>query len=89
MDTSGIEGEAADGEECVDWAASMLEQGYDSTSLRILAGLSPPLNHFEVAELRDRVLSEIRPPELEIEDSINAYVAEIAWERCVARNAGY
>jgi hypothetical protein len=68
------------GQECVTWAIGMLEQGYESPSLPILAGLTPPLNHFEVAQLRDRALQEIRPAELKIDDPINAYVAEIAFD---------
>ena len=66
------------GHECVEWAIGMLEQGYESKSLMVLAGLSPPYHHFEVCSLRDRALQDIRPPELAIEDPINAYVADIA-----------
>ena len=65
------------GQECVDWAIGMLERGHDSRSVEILAGLVPPLSHFEVCALRDRVLEETRPPELAIDDPINAYVAEV------------
>lgn len=38
------------GQECVDWAIGMLEHGYgyDSKSLRALAGLTPPFHHFEM-----------------------------------------
>jgi hypothetical protein len=68
------------GQECVTWAIGMLEQGYETRSLLILAGLTPPLNHFEIAQLRDRVLAEINPPELKIDDPVNAYVSEIAFE---------
>jgi hypothetical protein len=66
------------GSECVEWAIGMLENNYDSKSLRILAGLAPPLNHFELAELRDRALAEIDPPELQIDDPVVAYLGELA-----------
>ena len=65
------------GQECVDWAIGMLERGVESRSLLLLAGLSPPLNHFEVCALRERALAEIEPPELSIADPVMAYVTEI------------
>ena len=37
------------GEDCVEWAVGMLERGYDSRTLRIPAGTTPPFNHFELA----------------------------------------
>lgn len=79
------------GQQCVDWAVGMLERGYASRSLLLLAGLASPLNHFEVRALRDRALEEIRPPELAIDDPINAYVAdtlaESLWEIGALRGA--
>jgi hypothetical protein len=72
--------ERESGQECVDWAIAMLEVGYESRSLLVLAGLTPPFNHFEVSSFRDRALQEIRPPELGIEDPVNAHVAEIVFE---------
>ncbi len=65
------------GQECVDWAIGMLERSVESRSLLLLAGLTPPLNHFEICALRDRALEEIRPPELSVADPVMAYVAEI------------
>jgi hypothetical protein len=47
------------GQECVDWAVSMLEQGFDGRYLGILAGLTPPFNPFDLADLRDRALKEL------------------------------
>jgi hypothetical protein len=55
----------------------MLEEGHDSPSLRILSGLTPPLNHFEIAALRERVLADLSPPELQLEDPVMAYVREL------------
>jgi len=65
------------GQECVDWAVGMLERGIESRSLLLLAGMSPPFNHFELAGLRERVLAEVHPFELNIEDPVRAYVVEI------------
>lgn len=69
--------ELACGVECVDWAIGLLEEGHDSPSLRILSGLTPPLNHFEVADLRERVLADLSPPELLLSDPVTAYVREL------------
>jgi hypothetical protein len=68
------------GEESVQWAISLLERGLDSRSLRILAGMTPPLNHFELSDLRDRVLEELSPRELNEADPVTAYVREIVVE---------
>ncbi len=67
----------ASGQECVDWAIGMLEQGHSSRNLLMLAGLTPPLNHFEVSELRDRALAETNPSELSVGDPLRAFVAEL------------
>ncbi|HRF50861.1 MAG TPA: hypothetical protein PLC98_24745 [Anaerolineales bacterium] len=45
--------------EVVDWAVALLDEDFDSPSVRQLAALLAPLNPFEVAELRDRVLVEL------------------------------
>lgn len=68
--------ELACGSECIEWAIGLLEEGCDSPSLRILSGLTPPLNHFEIAELRERVLADLSPPELSIADPVAAYVRQ-------------
>jgi hypothetical protein len=47
------------GRECVDWAASLVGGGHDGRSLRILAGLTPPFNAFEVAKRRDAELTKL------------------------------
>ena len=69
--------ELACGSECIDWAIGLLESGHDSPSLRILSGLTPPLNHFELSSLRDRVLEELRLPETDIQNPVSAYVSEL------------
>lgn len=46
-------------EHWVSWAVTMLEQGYDTPHLRILAGELPPFNQFEMQSLVDNVLEEL------------------------------
>lgn len=65
------------GQECVDWAAVLLEDGHDGRSLRILAGLTPPLNAFEVAERRDAALTELGFIPLDGGDPVRDYAREI------------
>jgi len=65
------------GQDCVDWAIGMLERGYSSRNLLMLAGMSEPLNHFELAEMRDRALAETNPPEVALEDPLGAFAAEL------------
>ena len=65
------------GQSCVEWAISMLEQGKDGTHLRMLASMSPPFNHFEVAEYRDRSLEELGVGNTADAEAINMYAAEV------------
>lgn len=64
------------GQECVDWAVSMLEQGHDNPGITMLAGLSPPFNHFEVAGYRDRSLRELGITDVSDSIAVTTYVAE-------------
>ena len=68
------------GQECVDWDAYLLEDGHDGRSLRILVGLTPPLNAFEVAERRDAALSELGFIPLDSGDPVRDYAREILME---------
>jgi len=43
-------------EEYVEWATHMLEEGHETPSLCILAGLEPLLNHFEIQDYFKRSL---------------------------------
>ena len=65
------------GQNCLDWAISMLELGYNGHYLTMLAGISPPFNHFELSDFRDRALRELKIPETNPKDSVTAYTAEI------------
>jgi hypothetical protein len=66
------------GQECVEWAIGLLESGISTRNINILAGMTPPFNPFEMAELRDRVLEDLKIPDLSREESIVAYAAELA-----------
>jgi hypothetical protein len=66
------------GQECIDWAIGMLEQGVEHKSVTILAGMTPPFNHFEIASLRDRALADLKVTELPRSHAVKAYVAELA-----------
>jgi len=46
-------------EDWVNWALAMLEEGYDTPHLRMLAGELPPFNQFELQPLVDDVLKEL------------------------------
>ncbi len=47
-------------ESWIEWALEMLEAGYESKHLNILAGMSFPFNQFELQDLTDRVLSDLK-----------------------------
>ena len=64
------------GQTCVDWAITMLEEGRDGHYLTRLAGMLPPYNHFEVADLRDRTLREQRIPDLDDTAAVRTFAAE-------------
>ncbi len=46
-------------QDCVDWAVDLLSQGYESLNLIILAGFTPPLDHFEVQDYARRAIKEL------------------------------
>ena len=48
------------GEEAVLWAIEMLESGFDTEYLRILAGVDKPYSHFHLSELVSRVFRELK-----------------------------
>lgn len=63
------------GQECVDWAARLLEAGSDSMNVAMLAGMTPPLNHSEVATRRDQVLAELGIADVSKSDAVRAWAA--------------
>jgi hypothetical protein len=46
-------------ESWVDWAQEMMEAGFESMNLYILAGITKPYNQFELQELTDNVLKDL------------------------------
>jgi hypothetical protein len=54
-----------------------LAQGHDSRNLRILAGLTPPYNHFELSERRDWVLNDLGIVDLDRPEAIRTFTVEL------------
>ena len=77
------------GQECVDWAIGLLEQGASTRSLGMLAGMMPPFNPFEMADLRDRVLEQLGIAELRREEAVVAYARELAADALADRRGPY
>lgn len=50
----------AEDKEFVDWAIQELVHGTETSSIKILGGLEPPLNSFEVKEYTDKSKSELK-----------------------------
>ena len=46
-------------ESWIDWAIEMMEAGFQSDNLHILAGMTRPFNQFELQELTDNVLKDL------------------------------
>lgn len=57
----------------VDWAVDMLMAGFDTEHLRILAGEREPFNQFQMQELTDIVLIELRLDHSDIDKTIKNY----------------
>ena len=47
-------------ESWIDWAIEMIEAGYESENLYMLAGKIKPYNQFELQELTDKVLQDLK-----------------------------
>ena len=65
------------GQNCVDWAIGMLGQGRDTHHVLRLAGMIPPHNHFEIAELRDKALRELEIPDISVTEAITKFTVEL------------
>jgi hypothetical protein len=63
--------------EWVDWAAEAIVAGYDSQSLRILAGLQPPFDDQELNRLSNKSFSELNIVPLKKESCIPFYTTLI------------
>lgn len=62
-----------------DWAVEMKRQGFNSEHLVILAGISPPYNHFELNSLTDKVLDELHLDYSDKETTIRNYICHLAY----------
>jgi hypothetical protein len=69
----------------VDWADEAIVAGYDSQSLRILAGLVPPFDDHEILRLSNKSLVELGIAPLEKEKAIQYYISLLAHQVLVRR----
>jgi hypothetical protein len=65
------------GQQCIDWAVGMLERGQESHYLLRLAAMTPPYNHFEIADLRDRTLCDLGIAEMGPSEAVLSYAREL------------
>jgi hypothetical protein len=69
--------QATCGQQCVDWAIFMIEQGCDNQYVLRLASMLPPHNHFEIADLTDRALNDLGIAPVSPSDASIAYAVEL------------
>lgn len=79
-------------DEAVDWALDMIELGFDTESLLILAGLTKPLNYFETVSYLNAAISELglqfRSGDEGIISYSSFYVNQIAQSIRIRENLG-
>ena len=79
-----------DTNESIDWAIEMMELGYESASLHMLAGFTKPTNYFEVIAYVKDTLDELRIEMKSGDDAILSYacyyVHQIAKGQIVREN---
>ncbi|MHA4896237.1 hypothetical protein ACXZ1K_15905 [Pedobacter sp. PWIIR3] len=64
----------------IDWAYEMLIAGYDTEHLLILAGMSMPLEHFEMQKLTSKVFSELDLDYSDTDRVLTKYASYLASE---------
>lgn len=64
--------------DCVKWAQTALCEDFDTPSLRVLAGLSDPLNFFEVKEYTEAALKELGIEIPSGDKAVSAYAKDLA-----------
>ncbi|HSG31547.1 MAG TPA: hypothetical protein VLB82_08385 [Thermodesulfobacteriota bacterium] len=69
--------DSGDPSDCISWAEEALHNGFDSPSLRILAGLDKPLNSFEVNEYTTRALHELNIKIPSESEAVDEYASEL------------
>jgi hypothetical protein len=62
-------------EDIIDWAIFLLSLGYDSPSLRILAGLTHLNDRLEVSYYVNQTLQELNLPKIEGKEAVIAYTS--------------
>ena len=60
-------------ESWIDWAVDMIEAGYESDNLYMLAGYTRPYNQFELQELAEKVLQDMNLDYADKEAAIRNY----------------
>jgi hypothetical protein len=61
-------------ESWIDWAIEMMEAGYQSGNLYILAGITKPYNQFELQELTSKVFHDLQLDYINKEAVLNNYI---------------
>lgn len=61
-------------EKWIDWALEMMESGYETEHLVILAGLSPHLNRFEFDDTVNKALKELSLDTIPKDEMVHGYV---------------
>jgi hypothetical protein len=61
-------------ESWIDWAIEMMEAGYESNNLYVLAGVTRPYNQFELQELTNKVLQDLHLDYSDKETVLKNYV---------------
>src|ERR1043165_5095957 len=61
-------------ESWIDWAMEMIEAGYESENLYMLAGITKPYNQFELQELMRKVLHDLHLEYSDKETALKNYV---------------
>lgn len=64
----------------IDWAEGLLVEGTDTPGLRMMAGLLPPFNSFEVTRLLDRVRDELGVSAMSPAEAPAAYAHDLVSE---------
>ena len=64
------------GQSCVDWAISLVSTGCDSLHVAMLAGMTPPHNHFELAAMRDQALRDLGVTAVSKDIAVRTWAAE-------------
>jgi hypothetical protein len=67
----------AQSEAVIEWALAAINAGYDSYSLRILAGLGPPFDELEVRRLYSAACAELGIPSLPVQEHVKCYIGSV------------